>query len=339
MSADSSERNRGQPSSGANDFFSSAMEERGSNSGIAAGAGGRAPLAFRDGFKGQLAVWLWAARPRTLPAAIVPVIVGLALARRTRPIDVPLGAATLAAALLIQIGTNLANDYYDFIAGADAKGRLGPLRITQAGLASPAAVKRAAFGVLGLAAILGVYLSAAGGWPILAIGVLALASANGYTAGPYPLAYHGLGEPFAFIFFGLVAVTGTVYLQTGQVGLLSFLASLPVACLVTAILVVNNVRDIASDSKACKRTLAVRLGENAARLEYVALVGAAFAALGPICASAGAGPALAFMALPLAVSEVRAFNARTGAALNQSLAGTARLHLIFGLLLALGLLI
>ncbi len=312
---------------------------RNAGEGRQGGASGNAPAAPPRGLKDRLSVWLWAARPRTLPAAIVPVIVGLALARRERPFDLPLGAATLAAALLIQIGTNLANDYYDYIAGADAAGRLGPLRITQAGLAAPAAVKRAAFAVLALAAILGVYLTAAGGWPILAIGVLALASAVGYTAGPYPLAYHGLGEPFAFVFFGLIAVNGTAYLQTGRVGALSLLASLPVACLVTAILVVNNVRDLAGDGKAGKRTLAVRLGERAARVEYVALVGAAFAALPAICARTGAGPALAFLALPVAIGEVRAFNARAGAALNQSLAGTARLHLIFGILLALGLLI
>jgi 1,4-dihydroxy-2-naphthoate octaprenyltransferase len=274
-----------------------------------------------------------------LPAAIVPVIVGLSLARREGPLDLTLAAATMAAALLIQIGTNLANDYYDFVSGADTAERLGPTRITQAALAAPAAVKGTAFAVLAIAAIVGLYLTAVGGWPILVIGVLALACAVGYSAGPYPLAYHGLGEPFAFAFFGIIAVCGTAYLQSGRVGVLAFLAAIPVACLVTAILVVNNVRDIPSDAKAGKRTLAVRLGERAGRIEYVALVGAAFAMLPIICASGGLGPALAFAALPIAVREVRAFNARTGAALNLSLAGTARLHLIFGFLLAAGLLL
>jgi 1,4-dihydroxy-2-naphthoate octaprenyltransferase len=290
-----------------------------------------------QGFRGRLAVWLWAARLRTLPAAIVPVIVGLALARREGPLDLKIGITTLAAALLIQIGTNLANDYYDFVAGADTAGRLGPLRITQAGLAAPAAVKRAAFGVLALAALLGIYLVATGGWPILGIGVAALLCAVGYSTGPYPLAYHGLGEPFVFLFFGVLAVPGTAYLQTGHIDELSLLAALPVACVVTAILVVNNVRDVVSDGRAGKRTFAVRFGERAARVEYVALIVSAFAVLPAICALAGSWcPALAFLALPFAISEVRAFNARTGAALNLSLAGTARLHLIFGILLALG---
>src|SRR5579883_1340356 len=297
------------------------------------GAHGRSDAegAMRD--LGGLSKWVMAARPRTLPAAVVPVIVGLSLARRFRPLDPLVAAATLAAALLIQIGTNYANDYYDFVSGADVPGRLGPTRITQAGLATPSAVKRAAFASLGL------YLVAKGGWPILLVGVASLASALAYSAGPYPLASLGLGDLFVFIFFGLVAVNGAVYLQGAPLGALSLLASLPVACLVTAILVVNNVRDIPTDAQAGKRTLAVRLGERAGRLEYYVLVAGAYLALVPLWKAAGAGVMLALLSAPVALAEARAFSVRRGAALNQSLAGTARLHLIFGLLLALGLLL
>jgi len=282
-------------------------------------------------------VWISAARPRTLPAAVVPVLVGLAVARRSGALDWGVAAATLAAALLIQIGTNLANDYYDFVSGADAADRLGPARVTQQGLASPAAVRRAAFVVLGAAAGAGAYLVSVGGLPILAVGVLSLASAVAYTGGPLPIAYHGLGDLFVFVFFGLVAVCGTAYLQTGSLSSLAVAAALPVACLVTAILVVNNLRDIPSDARAGKRTLAVRIGARATRLEYVLLISLAFLFVPWIAAATGARALLALLATPLALVQVRALLAREGAALNLSLAGTARLHLVFGALLAAGL--
>ena len=278
-----------------------------------------------------------AARPRTLPAAVVPVMVGLAIALRSGPLDLATAAATLTAALLIQIGTNLANDYYDYVKGADDSSRLGPLRVSQAGLITPATVKRAAFTVLGFAGIVGLYLVSIGGWPILLVGVLSLLSAIAYTAGPWPLAYHGLGEVFVFLFFGVVAVNGTAYLQTGGVTPLSLVASIPVACLATAILVVNNLRDIPTDARAGKRTLAVRLGDSATRSLYLGLVGGAFVIL-PALAWTGNRTALVTLAaLPFALAEARALRARSGAALNLSLAGTARLHLIYGFLLSLGL--
>jgi 1,4-dihydroxy-2-naphthoate octaprenyltransferase len=278
-----------------------------------------------------------AARPRTLPAAVVPVLVGLAVASRSRALDWPTAAATLAAALLIQIGTNLANDYYDFVSGADTADRLGPQRITQAGLAEPSAVRGAALGVLAVAGAIGVRLVAVGGLPILVIGALSLVLAIAYTGGPWPLAHHGLGDLFVFLFFGVVAVNGTVWLQGVGPSMLSLAASLPVACLVTAILVVNNLRDIVTDARAGKRTLAVRLGAAAARAEYVSLVTLAF--LLPLGLAPFAGPRvlLALGALPLAVIEVRALLRRAGRELNASLAGTARLHLVFGVLLAAGL--
>ncbi|MBI2963897.1 MAG: 1,4-dihydroxy-2-naphthoate polyprenyltransferase [Deltaproteobacteria bacterium] len=285
----------------------------------------------------SLAVWISAARPRTLPAAVVPVLVGLAVARRAGPLDWGLAALTLVAALLIQIGTNLANDYYDFLSGADGADRLGPPRATQQALASPRAMRSAAALALAGAALAGACLVRAGGLPILIVGVLSLGSAVAYTGGPFPLAYHGLGDLFVFVFFGLVAVCGTVYLQTRGLSALAFAAAVPVACLVTAILVVNNLRDIASDARAGKRTLAVRLGARATRLEFVLLTGLAFALVPAIAAGAGAKVLLAWLVAPLAVREARALYARDGAALNRSLAATARLHLAFGALFAAGL--
>lgn len=281
--------------------------------------------------------WIAAARPRTLAAAVVPVAVGLAVAARSGAFDPALALATLAAALLIQIGTNLANDYFDFRSGADGADRLGPLRVTSAGLVAPGAVLAAACATLGAAAGVGVALVAVGGWPILAVGVASIACAVGYTGGPFPLASHGLGDAFVFAFFGVVAVVGTAFLQTGRIEPLALAASLPVGALATAILVVNNVRDRRSDERSGKRTLAVRLGERAARLEYVALVALAYAAIAALAAAGNAAALLALLPLPLAVREVRRFLARDGAALNASLAATAGLHLVTGLLLAAGL--
>jgi 1,4-dihydroxy-2-naphthoate octaprenyltransferase len=287
--------------------------------------------------RGRLSTWIAASRPRTLTAAIVPVMVGLALASRERSLDWPVAFATLMAALLIQIGTNLANDYYDFVAGADTHDRLGPPRVTQAGLADPLAVRNAAFGVLGAAAILGIWLAMVGGWPIAVIGVLSLICALAYTAGPWPLAYRGLGEIFVFVFFGIVAVNGTMFLQTGSVDALALVASIPVACLVTAILVVNNLRDIPTDARSGKRTVAVRIGADATRVEYCALVVAAFVCVPAMARMAGARILFALAALPFAIREMVALHRRDGAGLNASLAGTARLHLLFGALLSIGL--
>lgn len=286
---------------------------------------------------GGVAAWIGAARPRTLPAAVVPVVVGLALAAREGSLDLGVAAATLLAAILIQIGTNLANDYYDFVAGADTSERLGPRRITQAGLAAPATVRAAAFAVLGAAGVAGLWLVAVGGWPILLIGVCSLIAAVAYTGGPYPLAYHGLGDVFVFVFFGLVAVNGTVLLQTGEVTALSLAVSVPVACLATAILVVNNLRDIATDARAGKRTLAVRIGAAATRVQYATLLIVPFAVAFLLAQVAGPALLVTLAAVPFAVRELRALYQRDGAALNASLAGTARLHLIFGVLLAIGL--
>jgi len=289
----------------------------------------------RPGFS----VWLAAVRPRTLTAAAAPVIVGLALAHRSGHVRAMLGLMTLLAALLIQIGTNLANDYFDFVAGADTAARLGPLRVTQAGLVEPSTVRNAALGVLGLAALIGCYLVSVGGWPILCIGIVSLVAAIAYTAGPWPLAYNGLGDAFVFVFFGLVAVNGTVFLQTGAATSLSMAASIPIACLVTAILVVNNLRDVDTDGRAGKRTLAVQFGQDFARAEYGGLVVIAFLMTPVLAWLGGAMLLLPIAATPLAFEEIRAIFRRTGAELNQSLARTAALHLTYGLLLTLALIL
>jgi 1,4-dihydroxy-2-naphthoate polyprenyltransferase len=292
------------------------------------------PAAPIDRPSGQRAVWLAALRPQTLPAAIVPVIVGSALAWRAGHFEPVVAMATLAAATLIQIGTNLANDYYDFVSGADTGERLGPTRVSQAGLAEPRTVRNAAFGALGIAGVIGLYLVAIGGVPILIVGIVSIAAAIGYSAGPYPLAYHGLGDLFVFVFFGLVAVNGTMFLQTGNVTPLSIAASVPIGCIVTAILVVNNLRDIATDARANKHTLAVMMGAKFTRAEYATLIVVAIASVPMLAWLGGRAMWIPFVAAPIAYYEVLALYRRSGAELNASLAATARLHLVYGLLLA-----
>lgn len=286
------------------------------------------------------AAWLTAARPATLTASLAPVLVGTAAAAAEgfRPL---VFAATLAAALLIQVGTNLANDVADFQRGADTADRLGPPRATQSGLLSPGQVGAGAVLCFAGAAALGLYLTAVGGWPILVIGIASMAAGVAYTVGPWPLGYHGLGDPLVFVFFGLVFVAGTYYLQAGDLSALALATAVPVGLMVTAILVVNNLRDIETDRRAGKRTLAVRLGDGATRWQYALLVLGAYALL-PLAAAAGGGPwvGLAALSLPLALALVRAVLAGTsGRHLNTVLKRTAQLHLAFGALLALGLLL
>ncbi|MGB9751384.1 1,4-dihydroxy-2-naphthoate polyprenyltransferase [Roseiflexus castenholzii] len=288
---------------------------------------------------GRLRAWVLAARPQTLPAAVAPVIVGSAAAFAAGSFRWLPFLAALAGALLIQIGTNLANDYFDFRKGADTAERLGPLRVTQAGLLTPATVRNGMIIAFGMAALIGIYLIVVGGWPILVIGVLSIAAGVLYTGGPWPLGYHGLGDLFTFIFFGVVAVTATAYLHVGAVPLLAWAASIPVAMLVTAIIVVNNLRDIVTDRAAGKRTLAVIIGARATRAEYAFLVIGAFLALPIFWLSGVTGPGvmLAWLAAPLAIAPLRTMLTGEGRALNPALKGTARLHLAFGLLLALGM--
>jgi 1,4-dihydroxy-2-naphthoate polyprenyltransferase len=285
--------------------------------------------------------WLLAARPATLPAAVVPVLVGAALAAAGGRFAVGPFLAALGASLLIQIGTNFANDLFDFQKGADTAARLGPQRVTQGGLIPPSAVKQAMILTFTAAALIGVYLIAVGGLPILIIGVLSIISAIAYTGGPWPLGYHGLGEVFVFLFFGVVAVTGTYYLQTGAVTWLALLVSVPVGLLCTAIIVVNNVRDIDTDRAAGKRTLAVRIGRTATRALYAGCVGVSYLIPLALCVAGALTPLalLPLASLPLAVPLVRLVATETaGPPLNRALKGTGRLHLLFGLLFAVSLL-
>jgi len=288
---------------------------------------------------GAFQTWILAVRVPTLPAAIVPVLVGTAAAWTDGYFRAGPFVAAMVASLLIQIGTNLANDYFDFRKGADTAERLGPVRITQSGLVPPETVRTATMLVFGLAALIGVYLTVAGGLPILVIGLCSIAAGVLYTGGPWPLAYHGLGDLTVFIFFGLVAVVGTVFLHTGAFSVTAVVYALPVAALVTAILVVNNLRDIATDRVAGKRTLAVRLGPAATRMEYLLLLLVAY--LVPPLAWVFLGASgwfwLPWLTLPIAAFLVRTVFTQAGRPLNVALAGTGRLHLFFGVLWAVGI--
>jgi 1,4-dihydroxy-2-naphthoate polyprenyltransferase len=285
-------------------------------------------------------VWLLAARPATLPAAVVPVLVGTAAAVHDGYFALWPFLAALVAAVCIQIGANLANDVFDFEKGADTAQRLGPPRVTQGGLASPRQVRMAMLLSFGLAALFGLYLIAVGGWPILAIGVCCIAAAVAYTGGPWPLGYHGLGDLMVFIFFGLVAVGGSYYVQAAGATLVTLITAVAVGCPVTAILVVNNLRDIETDRTAGKHTLAVRLGARLTRMEYTLLIVAPYVLIG-VCAFWGFLPRatwLVWLTLPKARTLARTVLAgATGVRLNLVLKETAQLHLFVGVLLAASL--
>ncbi len=290
-------------------------------------------------------IWLMAARPRTLPAAIAPVLVGSAAAWAWLDgNDFSWGnfIAALIGAIFIQIGTNLANDYSDAKRGADTVDRLGPVRVTAAGLVAPRRVLHATWVAFGVAGIAGLYLVTQVGPEILAIGILSIAAGVLYTGGPKPYGYEGLGEVFVFVFFGLVAVNGSYYVQLEDLHALPVLLSIPIGLLSAAILVVNNVRDINTDRRAGKRTLAVRVGRERSRELYVAMIAIAYLML-PIALAAGDGSGwgmLGILSAPLAIGPVRAVRERTdGPALNSALAGTGALLGAYALLVSLGLLI
>ncbi len=214
-------------------------------------------------------IWFEATRPRTLPAAIAPVLVGTALAIRADSFVWPAALACLGFALLIQIGTNFANDYYDFVKGADTAERVGPRRAVASGLIKPATMKVVTALTFAVAFTVGLSLLPYGGWPLLVIGIASVICGYAYTGGPYPLGYNGLGDIFVFIFFGLIAVGATVFVQTGQLTTDALIAGAGVGVLAANILVVNNYRDVETDAKAGKRTLVVRLGRPAARRQFV----------------------------------------------------------------------
>lgn len=284
--------------------------------------------------------WVLAARPATLPAAAVPVIVGAAAAVSEGASFKPLVfAITLACALLIQIGTNFANDYSDFHRGADHEGRLGPVRVTQSGLITQSGVRRGIIVAFGLAVILGAVLIWYGGLPILIIGIASVISGLAYTGGPFPLGYHGLGDVFVFVFFGLIAVTGTAYLQFGEWSQFALLLSIPVGLIVTNILVVNNLRDLPTDVVAGKRTLATRIGERATRAQYVLFLIIAYAIpIGIAIRDANRRALLlTLISLPLGALLGRTImSGASGRELNPVLKKTGQLLLLFGILLAAG---
>jgi 1,4-dihydroxy-2-naphthoate polyprenyltransferase len=288
-----------------------------------------------------LRIWLVAARPRTLPAAIAPVLVGTALAG-SEGVFRPLAfVAALFGSIFIQIGTNLSNDYSDARRGADAEDRLGPVRVTASGLVAPREVLVATWLAFAVAVAFGAYLIALVGWELLAIGAASIIAGVLYTGGPRPYGYEGLGELFVFLFFGIVAVAGSYYVQVEELRGLAFALAVPVGMLAAGILMINNIRDLETDRRAGKRTLAVRLGRTHARRLYAAITYAAFVWTAIVSIASGK-PALQLMWLSagLAPSLVRTVATRTdGPSLNGALAQAGRLLALFSILVSVGLLL
>jgi 1,4-dihydroxy-2-naphthoate octaprenyltransferase len=286
--------------------------------------------------KGPAAKWAAGARPRTLPAAVVPVAVGTAVGGAQGEVVWWRAAAALVVALAIQVGTNYANDYSDGIRGTDQR-RVGPTRLVAEGLASPSSVRLAALLSMAVAGVVGLMVSIAVGPELLLVGVLCFAAGWLYTGGPRPYGYAGFGEVFVFVFFGLVATVGSAYVHLERVTGLGLLASIPVGLLATALLVTNNLRDIPSDTSAGKRTLAVRLGETWTRLLYLGCLVGAFL-LVPVIALAQPFALAALAAAPLARRPAKAVaSGAAGRQLVPALVATGKLQLAFGALLALGI--
>jgi 1,4-dihydroxy-2-naphthoate octaprenyltransferase len=287
-------------------------------------------------------IWLMAARPRTLPASVAPVLVGTALAAHDGPFHALRFVAALLGAIFIQVGTNLSNDYSDARRGADTEDRLGPVRVTAGGLVPPRQVLVATWVSFGVAVLVGIYLVAVAGWELLAVGAASILAGVLYTGGPKPYGYEGLGELFVFLFFGIVAVTGSYFVQRQHLPWQAFALAVPVGLLAAAILMVNNIRDLETDRRAGKRTLAVRLGRPRARLAYGLMVYGAFltAPLPWLLGSLSFCLLLPWLALPLAVPIVRTVAQRTdGPSLNAALARTGMLQLAFCVLLCAGVLL
>ncbi|MBS2025090.1 MAG: 1,4-dihydroxy-2-naphthoate polyprenyltransferase, partial [Deltaproteobacteria bacterium] len=267
--------------------------------------------------------WLLAARPATLTASVAPVLVGTACAAAAGQVRFGPALAALAGAMLIQIGTNLANDFFDFEKGADTAERLGPTRAVQAGWLTAADMKRATFLVFALAAAIGAYLIAIGGLPIALLGIASILSGLAYTGGPAPLGYLGLGDVFVFAFFGLAAVCGTTFVQLGHIPLVAWFAATAVGALSTAVLVVNNLRDRNTDAVAHKRTLAVRFGRGFAIGEYVALIALAQVATIAVAWSLRSPlPLVALLTIPRGISLAKQVAGYEGRALNPLLGAT-----------------
>lgn len=289
-----------------------------------------------------LRIWLMAARPKTLPVGLAPVLVGTALAGTVDIFEPLRFAAALLGALFIQVGANLSNDYSDARRGADTEDRLGPLRVTAGGLVPPRQVLIATYVTFGLAILCGVYLIAVAGWELLLVGAASIVAGVLYTGGPRPYGYEGLGELFVFLFFGIVAVAGSFFVQTETLVWEAFALAVPVGLLAAAVLVVNNIRDLDTDRRAGKRTLAVRLGRERTRTLFAAMVYVAYL-LAPVTWLFGPLEPwllLPFLALPLAAPVVRSVRTRTdGPSLNEALAQTGRLELVYCVLLSAGVLL
>ena len=285
--------------------------------------------------------WVLAIRLRTLPAAVAPVLVGTALAIADGQFAVWPAIAAINVSLLLQVSVNLANDYFDFHSGIDTEDRRGPPRVSQSGLIAPARVKKGFSVTLGAAAAVGLYLVSVGGWPVLVIGLLSILATLAYSGGPYPMASHGLGELLVFLFFGLAEVCGTYYVQALNLTSRVIWMAVPVGLLITAILVVNNLRDIPTDRRAGKNTLAVILKARATRIVYVSLLASAYAIPVFLCLSSlnSGWIMLPLISIPMAMPIIRVIYMSEGPALNRALAKTANLSLVYSLLLSMGLIL
>ncbi len=290
----------------------------------------------------SLQIWLIASRPRTLPAAVAPVLVGTALAWTVGPLDWLAFVAASLGALFIQVGTNLSNDYSDARRGADTEERLGPVRVTAGGLVPPKQVLFATYASFGMAVLCGIYLIIIAGPVLLLIGAASILAGVLYTGGPRPYGYEGFGELFVFTFFGIVAVTGSYFVQRHALEWEAFVLAVPVGLLASAILVVNNVRDLETDRRAGKKTLAVRLGRSNTRRLFAVMVALAYptALIPSLVGSLNAWPLLIVLTIPISIGLVRTVASHTdGPTLNSALARAGLLELAFCVLLTIGLLL
>jgi 1,4-dihydroxy-2-naphthoate octaprenyltransferase len=285
--------------------------------------------------------WVLAIRPRTLPAAVAPVIVGTSSAIADGQFAMWPAIAAITVSLLLQVSVNLANDYFDFRSGIDTGDRRGPPRVSQSGLIAPVRVKKGFTVTLCAAAAVGLYLVSIGGWPVLVIGFVSILATLAYSGGPYPLASHGFGELLVFLFFGFVAVCGTYWVQALDLTTRVVWMAVPVGLLITAILVVNNLRDIPTDGKSGKNTLAVMMGARATRIVYISLLAGAYAVPVFLCLSSLTSRwiVLPLISVPMALFIIRMIYVTEGPALNRALAMTANLSLGYSLLLSMGLIL
>jgi len=289
----------------------------------------------------KLQSWLLASRPKTLLAAVVPVMVGSALAISMKKFYLPYSIVALLCSILIQIGTNFTNDLYDYLKGSDTIKRKGPRRVLATGLISVSEMRLAIILVFGLTFVLGLYLVYSSGILILWVGILSIFAGIIYTAGPFPLAYNGLGDLFVFIFFGIVGTMGTYYVQTQEISFLAFLVSIPVGALITNILIVNNYRDIEEDREANKRTLAVILGRTFSRWQYIFLIMISYLTsfIMYLNFNYKLWIFLPMLTIPISIILIKMLYTLKGQELNKTLELSAKFAGIYGLLLSIGLIL